>query len=222
GLAVFAEHQSAGRGQYGRRWSAPPRSSLLFSLALRPTAERVDPRFLTAWSAVGVAETVDALYGLPARIKWPNDVLVDGRKIAGILVERPNLNDAEAVVVGVGLNVNIPSSSFPADLRQPAASVWSALGTPVDRSRLAAALLNRLDDLLGAAADAGPENLLKRWRERSNVAVGRTVRVDGRETELFGVLLGLDPFAGVRVLRPGGFPATMAAVDVLRVEPTRP
>ncbi|MGL5096045.1 MAG: biotin--[acetyl-CoA-carboxylase] ligase, partial [Planctomycetia bacterium] len=116
GLAVFAEHQSAGRGQYGRRWSAPPRSSLLFSLALRPTAELVDPRFLTAWSAVGVAETVDALYGLPARIKWPNAVLVDGRKSAGILVERPNLDSAEAVVVGVGLNVNIPSSSFPPDL----------------------------------------------------------------------------------------------------------
>src|SRR6516164_8538734 len=87
GLVVTAATQSAGRGQYGRTWQAPPGSSILISVLLFPPPELRRPVILTAWAAVSICEVISAVAGLSARIKWPNDVLIDGKKICGILCE---------------------------------------------------------------------------------------------------------------------------------------
>src|SRR5947209_4329638 len=100
GVAVLADEQTAGRGQHGRTWTAPPRSGVLLSLLLFPPNELRRPAVLTAWAAVAVCETVRRVTGVPARIKWPNDVLLRGRKVCGILIEQ-----GRGTVVGVGLNV---------------------------------------------------------------------------------------------------------------------
>src|ERR1019366_3193428 len=109
GLVVIAHAQSAGRGQYGRSWHAPPGSSVLLSVLLfsPPTLRR--PSLLTAWAAVSVCEAILKLADLDAQIKWPNDVLVQGKKVCGILIEQRTITHADfplATVVGIGLNVS--------------------------------------------------------------------------------------------------------------------
>lgn len=178
GLAVFAEEQTAGRGQRGRVWTAPAGSSLLVSVLLFPPPTLDRPNWLTALAALAVAEVV----GPDARIKWPNDVRVDGRKVAGILVER-----GRATVVGIGLNVNLAAADLPAEVRDRATSLQILRGGPLDRSDVARDLLRRLDHWFGLAVTAGPGELGEPWWDRCehrgrDVAVETTAggRVAGR------------------------------------------
>ena len=171
GLVVLAEEQTAGRGRRGRAWTAPPGSSLLMSVLLFPPEPTAEPGWLTALGAVAVAEVVAEWSGRDARIKWPNDVRVDGRKIAGILVER-----GQGAVIGIGLNVNIRRDQFPDELRDSATSLRILSGVRIDRSELARALIRRLDAWYDAGRTHGPQALNRRWRERSE-HWGRTVEV---------------------------------------------
>src|SRR5262245_4281180 len=107
GLVILADEQTAGRGQYGRHWLSPPGSSVLMSVVLQPPAELLRPALLCAWAAVSVAEVVLAASRRQARIKWPNDVLLHGRKIAGILIEQ-----GRSTVIGIGLNVSQSAADF--------------------------------------------------------------------------------------------------------------
>jgi len=115
GLVVVAREQTAGRGQYGRVWQAPPGSSVLMSVLLFPPAPLRRPALLTAWAAVSVCETILQLAKLQAKIKWPNDVLIHGKKVCGILIEQRTGASAEfplATVVGVGLNITQSAEMF--------------------------------------------------------------------------------------------------------------
>lgn len=144
GLVIFAESQQTGRGRLGRQWSSPPGLGLWFSVLLRPTAPVTRWAELTFCAALAVAETAELFTGTAARIKWPNDVLLDGRKVAGILLEshaEPN----PYLVMGIGLNVLHAPADFPVDLRERATSLKMAGPLP-DRREVAAALLNTLDE----------------------------------------------------------------------------
>src|SRR5262249_53884543 len=107
GLVILAEEQTAGRGQHGRVWLSPPGTSVLASVLLFPPPELRRPAVLTAWPAVSVCETIPVLTGLQAQIKWPNDVLIRGKKVCGILIEQ-----GKGTVVGIGLNVNQTAEHF--------------------------------------------------------------------------------------------------------------
>ena len=147
GLVIFAESQRAGRGRLGRRWASPPRQSLLLSILLRPAAVPVArwPE-LTFCAALAVAETAEQLTGQPARIKWPNDVLLGGRKIAGILLEAHHRHTPGFVVVGIGVNVRQQLTDFAPELRERAGSLSTTAdpARPLDRARVATLLLERL------------------------------------------------------------------------------
>ena len=119
GLVIVAEHQTAGRGQYGRVWQSRPGSSLLLSVVLHPPREVCRPVILTALAAVAMAEAVYALTGAQARLKWPNDLLVHGKKICGLLIEQ----HAASVVVGIGLNLTQTADEFAAAGLPEAASL---------------------------------------------------------------------------------------------------
>lgn len=212
GHVIVAEHQTAGRGQRGRTWSAPPRSALLFSILLEPPTLVASPPFLTAWGAIGLAWTLRDL-GLAARIKWPNDVLIDHRKIAGILVER-----RQATVVGIGLNVSVQSEEFPADLRLPATSVEIELGRPVDRTDLFNQLLDQLDALYTDALVRGLEPLWQQWTELAQDFRGEGVRVLLNEGQKIGKLLDLRPDRGARLILPDGKEESIPSELILRVE----
>ena len=191
GLVVLAEEQTAGRGRRGRAWTAPAGSSLLMSVLLFPPEPTADPGWLTALAALAVVEVVAAWSGRDARIKWPNDVRVDGRKIAGILVER-----GPGAVIGIGLNANIRLDQFPDELRDSATSLRILTGGHVDRSELARALIERLDAWYDAGRTHGPQALNPRWRERSE-HWGQTVEVSTPSGTVRGRLDDLDLLHGL-------------------------
>ncbi len=197
GLVVLAEEQLAGRGRRGRSWVAPRGSSLLMSVLIFPKGPLDEPGWLTAIGAVAVADVVSRFTKAEAKIKWPNDVRVNGRKIAGILVER-----GAGVVIGIGLNVNLTLDEFPEALRDQVTSVQILNGHAVDRSELARELIVELDNLYGRCLEEGPGILAANWEARSEF-VGQQVRILSPEVERRGLLVSVDPVAGVVLAKDG-------------------
>jgi BirA family biotin operon repressor/biotin-[acetyl-CoA-carboxylase] ligase len=148
GLVVLAEHQTAGRGQRGNVWESPAGKGLLCSILLRPNVAVQDSTRLVDWAVKGIACTLETACLCKATIKPPNDIYIDGRKVAGVLVEmRAQPGAQHLAVVGIGINVNQMPSHFPEELRKRAISLAIVLGGPVDRNVLAVTLLRNLDQL---------------------------------------------------------------------------
>jgi BirA family biotin operon repressor/biotin-[acetyl-CoA-carboxylase] ligase len=146
GLVVFAEHQTAGRGQRGNRWESAAGKGLWFSIFLRPKIDLASSPQLTAWAAEAVSGAIQNEFSLTLTIKSPNDVQIDGRKIAGVLVEmRAQKNAPHLAIAGIGVNVNQSREDFPTELQSRAISLAMALGEQVDRQKFAIALLRKLD-----------------------------------------------------------------------------
>lgn len=146
GLVVFAEQQTAGRGQRGNRWESAPHQGLWFSILLRPRIEIGESARLTVWAANTVATTIQEQFSLPANVKPPNDVHVHGRKVAGVLVEmRAQQNAPHIAIAGIGINVNHAPEDFSDELRSQATSLAIALDREIDREKFAGALLGELN-----------------------------------------------------------------------------
>ncbi len=146
GVVIFAERQTAGRGQRGNRWESAAHLGLWFSILLRPGIGPADSARLTNWAAETIARTIEEENGIGAQVKLPNDIYIGTRKVAGVLVElRVEKNGAYAAIVGIGLNVNQTDVDFPEQLRERAGSLAMAAGKPVDRQLFAIALLRNLD-----------------------------------------------------------------------------
>jgi BirA family transcriptional regulator, biotin operon repressor / biotin---[acetyl-CoA-carboxylase] ligase len=146
GLVVFAEHQTAGRGQRGNRWESSAGKGLWFSILLRPSIELADSPRLTGWATEAVSGAIQNEFSLKPTIKLPNDVQIDGRKVAGILIEmRAQKKAAHLAIAGIGINVNQSREDFPRELQSRAISLAMALGKQVDRQSFAVALLRNLD-----------------------------------------------------------------------------
>ncbi len=212
GLVAVAEHQSAGRGRLGRRWLAPPGQALLLSLLLRPRTppERLAPLSLVA--GIAVAESLP----VPAGVRWPNDVVVGGAKLGGILIELDLLPDrAPAAILGVGLNVNVPAAGLPVTDRLPATSLLVELGAPVDRLGLLVTLLGRLGDAYDEFEARGFEALVERY-EALDALRGHEVTLDlGAETAT-GIAAGVDAAGRLLLDGPAGRRA-LGAGEVVRV-----
>jgi BirA family biotin operon repressor/biotin-[acetyl-CoA-carboxylase] ligase len=189
GAVVIAEEQTAGRGRRGRGWFSPPGSGLYVSVVLMPNRAR-DPmratRLLTLAAGVAIAEAIETITGLRVDLKWPNDVHVSRRKLAGILAEA----DEARVVLGYGINI-LPAA-FPPDLGDRATSLEAELGRPVDRHQLLAetlaALSARYHDLLEGRFDA----ILDAWRWRAPAASGARVTWTAPSGPQSGVTCGID------------------------------
>ncbi len=146
GLVLFAEQQTAGRGQRGNRWESPARKGLCFSILLRPKIDINESMGLTAWAAEAVADTIRKEFSLEPTIKLPNDIRIDRRKVAGVLVEMRAQDKAQHLaIIGVGINVNQSREDFPKELQSRAISLAMALDRQVDRQKFATALLRNLD-----------------------------------------------------------------------------
>lgn len=194
---IVADEQTSGRGRMDRKWITPPHSALAMSLILRPTTiERAHPSRMTGLLALSLTESLLKL-GLAPKIKWPNDVLLTGQKVAGILVESTwTGEELDALVLGMGVNV-LNASVPPADqLLFPATSVETELGHPIGRAELLRGILTSVLDWrpnLGAAA------FLKAW-EGSLAFRGQQVQVEGRSGKtLTGELLGLESDGSLRL-----------------------
>ncbi len=196
GLVVTADRQSAGRGRLGRRWECPGSSGLAVSAAYPAGTASADRLAFAA--SVAVAETLDtwlAPAGTTAQIKWPNDLVVGGRKIAGILVERL----AGFAVVGVGVNVSTRGTDLSAPLQDSSTSLTQQ-GAAADRLAVLLELLPRLDHAL---TDRPMDDLLDAWRRRSTLR-SRSVRFAHHGQTITGQAIDLDPHAGLIVRRDSG------------------
>ncbi len=146
GFVVFAEHQTAGRGQRGNRWESTAGKGLWFSILLRPHIQLRDSGRLTIWAVETISDVIRTEFRIEPVVKFPNDVQLYGRKVAGVLVEmRAQQNAPHLAVVGIGINVNQSRDDFPDELQDRAISLTMALGRQVDRQRFAVAILRNLD-----------------------------------------------------------------------------
>ena len=146
GLVLFAEHQTAGRGQRGNRWESAAGKGLWFSILLRPGIEINRSPLLTAWAAETISGAIENELSLKTTIKLPNDIQIDRRKVAGVLVEmRAHEKARHSAIAGIGINVNQTLEDFPKELRSRAISLAIALGRQVDRQTFASVLLRSLD-----------------------------------------------------------------------------
>ena len=173
GAIATTDHQTAGRGRLGRRWVEAPGTSVIVSVLLRPPPERRAPQ-ISLVAAVAVALAVEDATGLAAQIKWPNDVLLARRKVAGILAE---MRDA-VVILGIGLNVNQTRDELPADAKVAPASLRTIDGRARDREEVLTMLLQRLESCYRAWCDGGLDAIYDDLGSRDFLR-GRRVTVDG-------------------------------------------
>lgn len=214
GTVVTAAEQTAGRGRQGRTWTAPPDKALLYSAIVRPLEER--HMMLPLAVPLAVCEAAEQLNpNLGCKVKWPNDIHVDGRKLAGVLIEaRPQ--DGWAVI-GIGVNISISREEFPPELRDTATSIFDAGHRTQERgsagpSPLLSAgppLLGPLNKRLDNWVQAGPDEVLAAWRSRDALR-GREVEWDGGS----GVADGVDDRGYLVVVTPGGDRITVGAGEV--------
>jgi BirA family biotin operon repressor/biotin-[acetyl-CoA-carboxylase] ligase len=198
GALVIAEKQTRGRGRIGREWFSPPQESIYISTILRPSISPGEAPRITLLAAVAVAEALLAQTGLRVHIKWPNDVLLADKKIAGILTEMSSEMDAvNFIVLGVGLNVN--TSAFPEELKEKATSVLIETGKRHSRVAIVQQYLKQLEAYYEQFAKARFPIILKRWKELADV-LGRRVIVEFGESMIAGQTQDIDR-DGVLILR---------------------
>ncbi|MSO61296.1 MAG: biotin--[acetyl-CoA-carboxylase] ligase [Acidobacteria bacterium] len=199
GLVVVADQQTAGRGRRGRGWESPRAAGLYFSLVARPPLRaNASLPLLTLAAGVAVRDGIQAALGVAPQLKWPNDVLIDRRKLAGILAEGLAVGTvSQAVVIGVGLNLQ--PSSYPPDVAARATSLEGELGRAVERGPLLAEILAALWDRL-ATLERSPSDILQAWRAASPSATGTRVDWDGRH----GITAGIDDSGALLVRTASG------------------
>jgi BirA family biotin operon repressor/biotin-[acetyl-CoA-carboxylase] ligase len=212
GVVVIAEAQTRGRGRLGRRWESPPHRNLYLSVLLRPPIEPGNTPLIALVAGLATAEAV-ARWVPQAQIKWPNDVLIDGRKTAGILTELHADGDALAVIVGIGVNLNLEIDELPAELQDKATSVSAATGQPIDRADFAATLLSQLQERYDQFRDAGFAALRRAWDDRSCLN-GRRVTISGAGPARSGTVLGLSDDGTLRLISDEGSEMRVVAGDV--------
>ncbi|MHC1696495.1 MAG: biotin--[acetyl-CoA-carboxylase] ligase [Geobacteraceae bacterium] len=214
GTVVIAEAQTGGKGRLGRHWESPPGVNLYCSVILRPPMSPVRAPQLTFLSAVAVARAIEEVAQLQPTIKWPNDVLLNGRKVAGLLNEMSAETDTiHCVVLGIGVNINMRLEQFPSDLRQPATSLYLEKGVSVNRVDFTRALLTSLDALYNDYLVHGFPGIREEWLSRSTVQ-GRRVRVSFGNGEMEGVVSGVDNDGALLIARGDGTQERVLAGDV--------
>ncbi|WP_224241366.1 biotin--[acetyl-CoA-carboxylase] ligase [Hyalangium gracile] len=218
GEVVVTEQQTAGKGRRGRAWVSPPGLNLYFSAILRPELPPQRAAELTLVAAVALTEVLRET-GAEAFIKWPNDVQIEGRKVAGILTElSAEPERVHFVVLGVGVNLNAQEEHFPEELRATATSLALARGQRVPRALFAASLWNRLEEWLDLHVEMGFDAVRQRWKELSST-LGQDVLVRTDRREFRGLAEDIDTMGALLVRTEDGSVERVLAGDVERLRP---
>jgi BirA family biotin operon repressor/biotin-[acetyl-CoA-carboxylase] ligase len=216
GTVVAAGIQRGGRGRRGRVWFSPP-EGLWFSVLLRSPVPLNRAAEITLVASVAVRRAILRQLDIPVLIKWPNDLLCNGRKVCGILAElRADGEQVQYIVLGIGINANIPPENFPKELQGVAGSLLGAAGRPVHRTRLAADILAELEALVDEVAADGPgfRGVADEWRSASHT-LGRKVQIQTPAGTIEGFALDIDPGGSLIVRRSDGSVQHVHSGDVL-------
>lgn len=218
GTLVVADTQTQGRGRRGRVWFSPPCQSLYASIILRPPLAPAQAPRITLMTAVALVRTLRNS-GLDARIKWPNDILVEGKKIAGILTEvSMEMDLVDWVIVGLGLNVNTTARQMPPDIREIATSARIVAGHAFPRVELLCTLLQNFEAVYEQLKTEGYGPIMAQWRSMSDI-IGARVYVDVMQTRHVGTVAAVDD-DGVLILRDDdGRTHRIFSGDVTRIRP---
>ncbi|MGV3623992.1 MAG: biotin--[acetyl-CoA-carboxylase] ligase [Archangium sp.] len=201
GEVIVTEHQTAGKGRRGRSWVSPSGKSLAMSLILRPDIAPSRAPEMTLVAAVALAHTLKDT-GVDAAIKWPNDVQVGGKKVAGILTElSADVERVHFIVLGIGVNLNADAADFPPEIAEIATSVQAVRKSPVHRALFLAALLAQLETWVDTWTEEGFEPIRAAWKTLSST-LGQEVLVRADNRELRGIAEDIDP-SGALLLRVG-------------------
>lgn len=214
GLCVVADRQTAGRGRLGRQWASAPEVGLYTSILFRPKGPVSSLPLLTLVAGLAVTDAIQEVAAQSPRLKWPNDVLLDGRKVAGILTElATSASSVHYAVVGIGVNVNHGEDDLPPELRAGATSLFQHCGRRIVRGKLAAAIYNALEDWHTLFCQDRRETILEAGRSRS-ATLGRPVQVLTGTEEWRGQAVDLDRDGALLVRDASGALRRVIAGDV--------
>lgn len=216
GAAVVAETQDHGRGRMGREWISPFGVNLYTSILLRPDMTPAESLKITLAAAVAVARTVERTAGLAPVIKWPNDILIEGKKVAGILAEMASEMDTLSfVVVGIGVNINMEHEQIPGEIRRTATSLAIETGRTFGRALFAADLFAQMERAYRCLTAGKWDELLTEWRSYAEPMIGRDVRIHCRGETIQGVISGVDDDGALLLLDARGRRKRILAGDVM-------
>jgi BirA family transcriptional regulator, biotin operon repressor / biotin---[acetyl-CoA-carboxylase] ligase len=216
GTVVIAEEQTAGRGRAGRQWHSERGTGLYFTLLLRPKLAPAQAPLLTMLAGLSAHAAIQVQTGLQPELKWPNDLLLNGKKIGGILTEmHAEPSAVRFVIVGIGINVN--QENFPAELASVATSLRKESGKWNYRLELLVRLLKQFETDYQLFLREGPRFVVERFQSVSNFAKGRRVRVDTGSNSYTGTTAGLTPEGLLQVARDNGPVTTVIAGDVTEI-----
>jgi len=217
GEVVVADCQLRGKGRLGRSWLSPPGANLYVSVILRPPIEVRNAPLLTLMAAVAAVKAVKRITGIEPRIKWPNDLLVHGKKVAGLLNEmNARGGQVDFVILGIGINVNMSPGTIPEEMRPIATSLREELGHEISRVELLHALLKEVEGEYQAFMADERERILREWEEFSQM-VGTTVEVRSFNEIIRGRVKGIDSHGSLILAAPDGSERTVIAGDVSHV-----
>lgn len=214
GLVIFAESQTQGRGRLGRQWISPSKKGLWFSVLLRPALRPPQMTQLTVIAATALARAIRETTSLIPEIKWPNDILINGKKVAGVLTEMSAEPDRVLhAVIGIGLNVNLDEEDFPDDLKPLATSLRLECGKPILRSRLAFHLLRALDDDYRRIREGQFKMVSEEW-ESQCITLQKRVRIHQMDRVIDGYAESLDSEGALMVRTASGLLERITGGDV--------
>lgn len=216
GAVIMAEHQTDGHGRLNRSWESPPGKGLLFSTLLFPKIADKKLTLIGLMASMAVLDSVQEVVGsdIPISLKWPNDLMIDGKKICGILSEGGSVGDKCFVVVGVGLNVNQKSEDFPVEIRDSAVSLYMLTGEPHAKNEILRHILISLERYYLRLQDQGSGWIAKTWIERAGT-VGKQVTVSHNGNKIAGVAVGIAPDGALQIKDEHGEVMTIYSGDVL-------
>ena len=213
GAAVFAEGQRKGRGRLGRSWTSPKHAGIYLSLILRPKITLKKAALVTLLAAVACAEAIRKVSGLQALIRWPNDILVNNKKVCGILTEVETDNSyLKYIILGIGINVNTPVAKLPPE----GSSLKEEAMVEFSRVELARELLRRLDQEYASFKDKGSAKIITQWRNLSAFC-GKRIRVQLAEKTIEGQAQGIDAQGALIVRLDNGFKQHLSAGEVVKI-----
>jgi BirA family biotin operon repressor/biotin-[acetyl-CoA-carboxylase] ligase len=190
GTVVIAESQTAGRGRLGRKWISPE-GGIWFSIILKPKMQPQYASRITLLAGVCVAKTIRGL-GLPAKIKWPNDVLINGKKVCGILTEiGAEVDLIDYLIVGIGIDANVDTESFPEEIRDSSTSLKKETGKEINRVDFVRKLLEEFELLYLEFQKEGFTEILEEWRNMS-ATIGEWVKISTQTRTIYGEAIGVD------------------------------